>query len=360
MAKYKVIVPLLNVRKAPVANFNEDNVITTVSKGLVLELEEVPNVPNPSLGKWYKDIHGQHYSEKGLQLLGGIAADITATSYPWWINYLEIPKIWTVNKGENVKIAILDTGYNVNIPDLNSAVKESKVFFSSVAGNPVTINDSYGHGTHCASLIGGRNIDNSTSCAPKSDLYIAKICSQGSVRSYSIIVDAIKWAIEKEVDIISISYGGESTNTELEEIINIAVNQHNIVVVASIGDVVPNSSNNPCYPALYKNCLAVGATNQSGKLSPINILNNKTEINAPGEGILGYASSSALENMSGTSQAAAIVSGICALIISKFKSINKNYTVMEIHELIKQNSNPVADNTTQRIISPTKIFSQLT
>jgi len=66
MARFKVNVPLLNVRKAPVADFKTDNIITTVSDGLILDLEEETNVPNPALGKWYRDAQGQYYSGIGL------------------------------------------------------------------------------------------------------------------------------------------------------------------------------------------------------------------------------------------------------------------------------------------------------
>lgn len=350
MARYKVIVPLLNVRNEPVANFEIKKKLPTVSEGVILELEEETNVPNPALGKWFKDSHGQYYWGGGLQLL---TSDFSA---PWWIEQLEIQKVWKITKGNGVKVAILDTGYNINLPDLSNAVKASKVFFNSVAGKPVTINDSYGHGSHCASLIAGRNVDNITGCAPDADLYVAKICSQGSVRSYSIIVDAIKWAIDQGVHIISISYGGETPDAALEAIINTAVNQHNIVVVASIGDAISTSSNRPCYPALYPNCLAVGATNRFGQLSSINILSSKTEINAPGDDIPGYSTTGVLENKSGTSQSAAIVSGICALIISQLKAKNQTYTVKSIHDIIKQQSIEVSDNATERLISPTKIF----
>lgn len=70
MERYKVIVPKLNVRKAPVADIKDkSNIITTVNEGLILELEEVPNTPNPSIGKWYRDKQNQYYWAGGLMML---------------------------------------------------------------------------------------------------------------------------------------------------------------------------------------------------------------------------------------------------------------------------------------------------
>ena len=212
---------------------------------------------------------------------------------------------------------------------------------------------------YCASLIGGRNKMSFTSTAPKSKLFIAKICSQGSVSSYSIMVDAIKWAIEKKVDIISISYGGESTDAELESIIKTAVHDHNIVVVASIGDKFAGSANIPCFPALFADCLAVGATNDHKQIAAITIVNNKTEINAPGEAIPGYTLSATPVALTGTSQASAIVAGICALIISQFKKKGKKYTVQQIRDLIAQHSDPINGTANQKLIAPLKIFQVL-
>jgi len=310
-----------------------------------------------NIHKWYKDLAGNYYWS------GGVEAKIRLLSITrnWWVDSLNITSIWEKyeEKGNKAKIAILDSGYNIKNSDIASGVVESKVFFESVAGKAITIDDTLGHGTHCASIIGGRNSNNITGCAPESELYIAKICSQGSVRNYSIIVDAIKWAIDKRVDIISISYGGENPNDDLKNIIDLAVNSHNILVVASIGDVIQFSSNKPCYPALYPNCIAVGATNQSKKISNVTILDKKIEINAPGESIYGYMLNNIAEPQSGTSQAAAIVSGICALAISHFKNSGKKYTVQTIRDLITQNADVIIDNPTQKLISPVKIFQNL-
>lgn len=355
----------LNKRKVIPFNFPDPaSIIGEVLKGSSFEGVEVneSEIPNKSLGKWYRDRDGHFYWGGGLVATPSFLAG--AESVPqedWWIKSLNLASIWQDfnERGNRAKIAILDSGFNTNIPDLVNGIKESKIFFTSVAGNPITINDTFGHGSHCASLIGGRNRDNITGCAPEAEIFVAKICSQGSVRSFSIMVDAIKWAIEKKVDVISISYGGESSDDGLTEIINTAVNEHKIICIASIGDVIPNSANSACFPALLNQCIAVGATDAQNKIAPVTVIDNKTEINAPGDNILGYSLSNQLEPKTGTSQAAAIVAGICGLIISRHKNLGKNYTVESIRSLILHNSDEVADLPNQKIISPLKIFSKI-
>jgi subtilisin family serine protease len=366
--RLQVIVPALNKRhRLPPPQGDPDGIIGVVLEGFSFIGEEVgpEEMRNRSNGKWYKDRDGYFYWGGGLIEIESIPivriAPIKAgppSILPGWINSLGIDQIWNTTQGEGVKIAILDSGYNVNILDLSEAVIDSKVFFTSVAGNPVTINDTFGHGSHCASLIGGRNKITFTSCAPKAHLFIAKICSEGSVRSFSIMVDAIKWAIQKQVDIISISYGGETSDAELEAIIKTAVHDHNILVVASIGDKFEGSANFPCFPALYNDCLAVGATNDQGQIADVTVIDDKTEINAPGKDIFGYTKSMTPEKMSGTSQASAIVAGICALMISQHKKKGKTYTVSQIRNLLVQHSN-IIPSTNQKIIAPLKIFKAI-
>jgi subtilisin family serine protease len=365
MTKLTVTVKRLNKRKIiPSILPDDNNIVGVVLQGFNFEgeLVDVSQVPNPSMGSWYKDRDGHFYWGGGLEVTDGALAAFEvaeALPLPWWITQSGLDKIWDITKGENTKIAVLDTGYNRSITDLTEAVKDSKVFITSISGNPIPIDDKFGHGSHCASLIGGRNKNNITGCAPLSNLYIAKISSQGSVSSFKNIINAIQWAIEQKVDIISISYGGETNDADMEAAIKKAIQEHNIVVIAAIGDVITNGANLPCFPALLSDCLAVGATNKLNQIAPITVLSDKTEINAPGEQIPGYALTNTTELMKGTSQATAIVAGICALIISRHKSLGKNYTVSSIRNLILNAADPVVDHPNHKLINLGKIFQAI-
>ncbi len=346
-------------------------IVGQVDEGFTFEGVEVglTEIPNPAIGKWYRDRDGYFYwgggvmevafAERVAALVFAEGALETQGTIPTWIKNLGVDKIWSLTQGENVKIAVLDTGYNSSIADLEEAVKGSAVFIKSVTGTPITVEDKYGHGSHCASLIGGRNKNFITSCAPKSDLYIGKISSQGAVSSYNNIVNAVQWAIDNKVDIISISYGGESNDDAMEKIIIKAVNNHNILVVAAIGDIIPHAINKPCFPALQTNCIAVGATNDQRQIAPVTIISPKTEINAPGQDILGYSLAKVPIPMTGTSQSTAIIAGICALIISRHKKLGKNYTPQSILDLIVLTSNPILGTPDQKEIAPTNIFQRI-
>lgn len=360
MATYRVTALLLNVRTSPVSNTGDkSNISTQVKQGF--EFNSINTVTN-AMGQWYQDARQLWYWGGGVTPV--TAAEVTPVTlpvtecarYPWWISDYGIDAIWNATKGENVKIAVLDSGYNVNVPDLDNGVVASEVFVNAAG---VTINDTFGHGSHCASLAANRNIANVLGYAPAAELYIAKISMDGSIDDFSVLTNAIQWAISNKVDVISISYGGESADAALQQAITTAVD-NNIVVVASIGDVVQYSTNRPCYPALYPNCIAVGATNAQKQLSPITIVANKTEINAPGDAVSGYWLSNTPQQETGTSQAAALVAGLCALIISRYKALGIQYSVSTVRELLVTHYQPVSGNGTQKLINPAAIFSNIT
>lgn len=61
-----VTVKRLNKRSSVPSALSEPNIVGTVQQGFRFEGEEVTGVPNPALGKWYKDRDGSFYWGGGL------------------------------------------------------------------------------------------------------------------------------------------------------------------------------------------------------------------------------------------------------------------------------------------------------
>jgi len=312
--------------------------------------------------KWYFKINDkgekQYYWGGGISMVdqnSSVLSSFTNANVPWWIQQLKIPEIWSTysEKGADARIAILDTGYKKDNPEIVIAD-----FFNTVGGTS-TIDDGDGHGTYCTSIIGARNNTRIIGCAPQAQLFSGKITQNGSV-SYQKICSCITWAVKKQVDIISISYGGPNLNDNLRNAIHDAVNTHNIVVIAPIGNNnPPQGQAGGNYPGLFDDCITVGATDSSNRLSGVTMVNDKTDINAPGDEIDGYALDNTPTQLpAGTSQATAVVAGVCGLIISRFKASHQSYSPQSIKQLIVQNFDPVVGSPDQKLISPTKIFSK--
>jgi major intracellular serine protease len=348
MAQLKVIANKLNMRTSPVTDFaDKGNIVSVVTKGVVIE--SVAQIEN-NLGIWCQNSDGHWASEKWLS---------TTLEIPKWMDLLQLPTIWDVEKGGKACVAVLDTGYNTSNNEIKGNVFDQHISIQNPTVK-IDINDNNGHGTLCASLIASQNRNFIVGCAPEAQLYIAKISDQQELR-FKFLIDGIKWAIQKKVDIISISYGAQKDDEDLHNAIKEAVIENNILIIAAIGNNDPErGQSGGDFPALYPECLAVGAIDNTNHLSLVTKRNPKTEINAPGEGIIAYLKGSAPEaTPNGTSQATAIIAGICALIISRHKVLNKSYTVKSIKDLIAENFEPVEGVDGQKLISPSKIFSKI-
>jgi subtilisin family serine protease len=360
---FEVTAKRLNKRKwIPRTLPESEGIIAIVNQGNRFEATEASpsEIPNASLGKWYKDLDGYFYWGGGVvEFRDIITVALKQEKISWWIKSFGIEEIWNKynEKGSRAKVAIIDTGYNVNNSEIANGVVGTYLH-PSLLGH-TTLNDNDGHGTYCATIIGGRNQLNVIGCAPECQLYISKMSETNSYGKKNI-VDAIEDAIKNDVDIISISNGGIKFE-ELELVVQKAISK-NIIVVAAIGNNISVSipHNGGDYPALYAGCIAVGATDKSNKLDIITLINDKTEINGPGEDIYGYIKNNFPEKFNtSTSSATAIVAGICALIISRLKKLEKQYTALSIKKLISENCEPVVNNPSQKLISPSKIFLQI-
>jgi hypothetical protein len=336
-----------------------------IAPGSEIEVDGLlyPGDPFEGNSMWLKDAANNYYWSGGVS--GLPSEDLPPDSlvgdggaFGWWLKHLGIDTIWSVykEKGEFAKVAVIDTGYNVSNSEIHEGVVGTYLHPSYIG--KTTINDNDGHGSYCASIIGSRNKQNIVGSAPACHLYISKMSNSNGLNK-SKLCDAIDDAIANKVDIISISSGGEPLDL-MKSAIKKAV-KNNIIVIAAIGNnESAQYSDGGDYPALYDECIAVGSSDKNDKISLVTVRNPKTEINAPGQDILGYILSSFPEQYeTSTSAATALVSGICALMISYLKKNGRTYSPSSIRDLIIENCNLSKDDIPKRIISPTKIFTKL-
>src|SRR5690606_17259404 len=75
---------------------------------------------------------------------------------------LGIDQIWADGEsGDLAKVAILDSGIALNCPDLTQAIgtvpRNGTAPMKNFLQNSPSMDDDYGHGSHCAGLIAARN-----------------------------------------------------------------------------------------------------------------------------------------------------------------------------------------------------------
>lgn len=267
------------------------------------------------------------------------------TSLSWGLNEIRAPKAWLETRGaKDIVVAVIDTGCDVHHPallhniwnnpgesgldengnpkatngvddDLNGFVDD--VHGWNFAGDSADIRDDNGHGTHIAGLIGG-----TTGVAPQVSLMVLKYFSEDTKGEENLIntVRAIRYAVKMGAKIINYSGGGIIRSDLEEETIRWAGRQ-GVLFVAAAGNEGLNSDFFHFYPANYElqNVISVGASDRNGGLLKISNFGKSTvDIVAPGKNIYSTLPNGHFGYMTGTSQATAFITGLAALIMSRF------------------------------------------
>ena len=219
--------------------------------------------------------------------------------------------------GAEVLVAVLDTGVARNHEDL-----EGRVALAVNLTNSPVADDVYGHGTHIIGIIAA-NSNNGTGIAgiaPACRIMSIKVADDRGITDARIMADGIIQAVQQGASVINISAEFFEPSAELEAAIDFAWEQGALVVAAA-----GNRGNQlPVYPAYYENCIAVAASTPDGTLAPLSSYGDWVDVVAPGFNIYSTLPDNSYGYKSGTSFAAAHVSGLAALLFGVITDTNGN------------------------------------
>ncbi|MDH5217085.1 MAG: S8 family serine peptidase [Gammaproteobacteria bacterium] len=261
------------------------------------------------------------------------------------INALEA---WDIQKGGPVVVAILDTGIDIAHEDLarniwenptevatNSIDDDGNGFADDIKGwnfltNANSANDDNGHGTHIAGIIGA-DTNNNTGIAGinrNAKLIPLKVLNAQGIGKISNAIKALEYAIANGARLSNLSWGTKYYSEALYEACETAATKNHLIITSSGNDGV-DLDDAPIYPAAYElnNVISVGASTQRAQLATFSNFSTsgKVHVAAPGVDILSTLTSNTQQAdypigyglMSGTSQAAAIVTGVVSLMLSQ-------------------------------------------
>jgi len=228
----------------------------------------------------------------------------------WGVRAFHIPSIWKETEGEGVVIAVIDTGCDLDHPDLKDNLLEG-VNFVEIGKPP---EDDGEHGTHVAGIIAAvRNHMGVVGVAPKAKIRPIKALDGYGDGSLDNVINGIRWAIEQEVDIISMSLGTRKPNASLRWAIK-AATKKGIPIFVSAGNM--GESEHLLYPANYPETIAIGAINKNMERADFSNTGEHLDFLAPGVDILSTVPNDWWAILSGSSMAQPFVCGLAALLLA--------------------------------------------
>jgi uncharacterized repeat protein (TIGR01451 family) len=242
----------------------------------------------------------------------------------WGPQKISANEAWNLEQGnQEVLVVIIDTGVYYDHPDLVSNYVAGGYDWVNDDPDPI---DDHGHGTHCAGIVAA-TINNAQGIAGLAQVKIMaeKFLSSAGYGSSWDAAQAIIHAIDigKTISnriILSNSWGSSGGSSTVKEAMEYAY-QNGALITAAAGN---DASSGPFYPAAYTEVISVSATDSNDNLASFSNYGNTIEISAPGVSIYSTHLDNGYQSMSGTSMAAPHVSGVAALIWSRFSSYNND------------------------------------
>ena len=271
------------------------------------------------------------------------ASGIDAGYYAQWgLQIINAYEVWNISTGQNVLVAVVDSGSGPNA-DLTVNLSPGRSIIRGRSSDNSNDIDPIGHGTHVAGIIAAQanNDIGVAGVAPHAKILPIRVLDAYGDGSEADVALAIRYAVDAGARVINLSLGGFGQSEQLKTAIQYAADK-NVLVVAAAGNAGPNAG--ITYPAGNDLTLAVTATDQTMTSPSFAQRGSYIDIAAPGIGICSTvrigsradasrACATAGEpyvTMSGTSMAAAFVSGVAALVIAA----NPTLTAIQVREVI--------------------------
>ena len=325
-----------------------------VPAAAVARLRAQPGVRSVSVDQRVRLLGGEPGLDPGnTSSLAGIAR-VTGANDAWNAG-------WT---GKGVDVALIDSGV-APVPGMTSGnvVNGPDLSFESQSA-ALRYLDTFGHGTHMASIIAGRDVaatggqyasDSTTfeGIAPDARIVSIKVADHSGATDVSQVIAAIDWVVEHAKDpgfnmrVLNLSFGTDSTQWYRIDPLCFAVENAwragIAVVVAGGNDGTDKES--LANPAQDPYVLAVGAADPRGTKTVVDDVvpafssrgsaTRSVDLVAPGVSVHGLrVPGSAIDHKyptaragsrflkgSGTSQAAAVVSGAAAVLLQRYPNL---------------------------------------
>ncbi len=286
------------------------------------------------------------------------------TSNQYYLDVIRAYDAWNITTGDDdITIGIIDTGIDTDHEDIvnnlwvNTADpidgedNDGNGYVDDYLGYDFADNDNdpnVENGNHGMIVggIAGASTNNGKGIAGVG--YNTKVAALKGFRtsdnygSSTSLYGAIEYAADMGFDVINLSWGRMGIPLQSEQdIINYAVLEKNVVVVAAAGNEGGKSTEqNKFYPASYENVLSVGASDGSDNKSSGSTFNYSVDLIAPGVSMYSTIKNDGYTNGGpGTSYAAPQVAAAAALV----KDVFPGLSALQIMERVRSTTDDIYD-----------------
>lgn len=233
---------------------------------------------------------------------------------PWGLRRVHAERLQRLGlTGDQIRVGILDTGVSTTHPLLPLAGGVNLV-------DRGDFDDHHGHGTAVASVIGLRraapgSAGGQCGVAAACSLYAVKVLGDRGIGSVSSVIAGLEWAVDNHMDIVHMSLGTTRHTHALRRACTAAVARGPLLVAAAgNGGNRSGRRDTLSAPARFRAVIAVGAIGRRGARAPFSSTGPGLTLTAPGVDIP-CATPGGFGSQSGTSLAAAYVTGVAALLL---------------------------------------------
>lgn len=252
----------------------------------------------------------QFLVENTLYSLSGEAGGRASYVQQYALPKMRIPDTQRLVKGDGITVAVIDSAVDFSHPVLQNAnIVRLDTLNQGIA-------DPHEHGTAIAGIIAASG--NMIGIAPKARIiavraFASEHLGEAPVTSVYALVDAIDKAFVEGARIFNMSFAG-AENALFIEMIDDAYEQ-GAVFVAAAGNEGPDAP--PAYPAAHDKVIAITATDEADHVFEGANRGGYVLAAAPGVEIFAPVAGDGFDFLSGTSFAAAHVTGIIALLMER-------------------------------------------
>ena len=283
--------------------------------------------------------------------LSPVASSPDDPLYPrqWGLGALAWPDVWPPGPGATVVVGVVDSGIDVDHPDLLGRIWRNGAEANGRAGVDDDGNgyvddvvgwdfvdapglggtgdcldpdddpdDESGHGTHVAGIIGaatgnGRGMAGVAARVQLMALRAGFNRAGGGFLADAAAAAAIAYAADNGARVVNLSWGDSRYAPVVADAVDYAA-AAGCLLVAAAGN---EGNDQVLSPARLRQVLAVAAVDASGGAAQYSNRGSAVDLAAPGTGVLSLIPGGGYGERTGTSMAAAFVSGVAALTLGR-------------------------------------------